>query len=894
MSSQSFVSYNDLREQILLLNFAQDDSEIIRYPRLSTSMLDGVRRQFNLATLYEALEKHLEFVFEDGVSPEAYESFCKFMMKNDCEGLIRLIPDEELRIKYLKRVLNPAKKADILVSISNDDIKMKFLSGFSNEIDKVRIICSMNSDDNKIKMLPRIKDFHKQARIIASLDDDAKKLEYIYSGHVHPSVISDIIFTLKDDSKKEELISLIPSDTARFRVILGVKDPELKKRLFSEYIRSAEVRKRKYPEFVLSLPISEQLQNFSDFEDNIKFLILRNCDLDTQIKLMGEIKADEYKRRLLEIFSDDELTQYLDSRFGNTENYWVRTDSKEKDPNIPRDSRLEVIEEIIKYSNMLDGTKIALIHRFVKDKDKAKELLKLFDFETVISEFFQIKDDAINIKMLEYINADYDITELNGIKLTADRFFDFDDPKNLEMIEFVKSLHYPEFILKGVPHDLYYKWKEVFDDSDMLITVKDVEVDSDVDLDTLADLTSVTKYFIVNSHIVQAHNYCLAKELIEQAFPVYQDANFDKVRSDIELALSTGQIGHTLVEANSAFEQHGFTEEQKQNYGERLFEMFYNRDPFMYPGMYLALNEESVDLFHKWDKTHQILARDFSNIVTDMTKAGIKRTAELLVGEGLISEEFGISYILNYLSEHHIPDEGIKYGERIVQELLHEQNLGVENIKTLNPGAFSDVFMVGDFVVKLGLNRETKKLPVHDRILPSVLRFEVTSSEDNANASNGGVKTFIEVQPYVKLMNLEKGSTFGDEQPETFEVFSDLRHSDIFWGDVAKRNLGYVDKVPNISARLFSGLKEELDESESVTVYHDNNNLNIRASSDDAPYYFVIDTDFLYQITDDIDVWQLRMPSIISYEYEHKYEAFIREKGRADIKPTYGEAFGDR
>lgn len=894
MNSQKFVNYNDLREQIVLLNSAQDDNEIIRYPRLSTSMLNGIRRQFNLSTLYEALEKHLEFVFQNDVRPEVYESFCNFMLKNACESLLRLIPDEQLRIKYMKRVIDQSKKADVLISISDDDTKMQYLSGFLREVDKVRVICSMNSDDNKLKLLPKIRDFHKQAKVIASLDDDEKKIEYIYSGHVHPSVISDIIFSLKDDSKKEELISLIPSDTARFRVITGVKDPELKKRLFNEYIRSDEVKKRKYPEFVLSLPISEQLQNFSDFEDNIKFLILRNCDLDTQIKLMSEIKNDEYKKRLLEIFSNEELVDYLDARFNNTENYWVRTDSKEKDPNIPRDSRQETVEEIIRYSSIIDGSKIALIHKFIKDKDKAKELLKLFDFETVISEYFQIKDDAINIKMLGYINMDYDISALSGIKITADRYFDFDDPKNIEMLEFVKSMNYPELILKGIPYDLYCKWSEAFADSDVIISVKDIEVNDDLDLDILADLTSVTKYFTVNGQIVQAHNYCLAKELIEQAFPMYQDENIDKVRSSLELALSTMQIGHTLIEANKAFEQADFSEEQKQHYGERLFETLYNRDPFEYPGMYLALNEQSVDLFHKWDKTHEILARDFSNIATDMTKAGVKRTAELLVEDGLISEEFGISYVLNFLAEHHIPDEGIKYGERIVSELLHEQGLRVGDIKTLNPGAFSDVFKVGDFVVKLGLNRETKELPVHDRILPSVLRFEVTSSEDMGNGLRRNVNSFIEVQPHVKLMDLQERSVFGDGQPETFEVFSDLRHSGIFWGDVAKRNLGYVDKAPNISVRLFKDLKNELNESEFVTVYHDDNNSNIRVSDGDSPYYFVIDTDFLYQVNDEIDVWQLRMPSIISSEYEDKYEAFIREKGRADIKPTYGDAFGDR
>ena len=215
MSSQNFANYNNLKEQILLLYFAQDDTEIIRYPRLSTSMLNGIRRQFNLETLREALEKHLEFVFKNEVSPEAYESFCDFMMKNESEGLIKLIPDEQLRIKYMKRIINQSKKVDILISLSDDKIKMQYLSGISREEYKVRVICSLNSDDNKLKLLPKIRDFHKQAKIIASLADDEKKIEYIYSGHVHPSVISDIAFSLINDKEKEKLISLIPSDTAK-------------------------------------------------------------------------------------------------------------------------------------------------------------------------------------------------------------------------------------------------------------------------------------------------------------------------------------------------------------------------------------------------------------------------------------------------------------------------------------------------------------------------------------------------------------------------------------------------------------------------------------------------------------------------------------------------------
>lgn len=891
MSSKNFAKYNDLREQIVLLNFAQDDNEIIRYPRLSTSMLNGVRRQFNLATLYEALEKHLEFVFQNDIEPAVYESFCNFMMKNDCESLLRLIPDEQLRIKYMKRITNPTKKADVLVSISDDEIKMEYLSGFRREEDKVHVICSMNKDENKLKLLPQIKDFHKQARIVASLDSDEKKIEYIYSGHVHSSVVGDIICSIKDDSKKEELISLIPSDTARFRVITGIESPELKKRLFNEYIRSDEVKKRKYPEFVLSLPISEQLQKFGEFEDNIKFLILRNCDLDTQLKLMAEIKVDEYKKRLLEVFSTEEIVEYLDFRFKDTENYWVRTDSKEKDPNLPRDSRMETVEEVIRYSSIPDGSKISLIHRYIKDKERVKELLQLFDFETVISEYFQVKDEEINVKMLSYINSEYDISELTGIKITADRYFDFEDPNSEKVLEFIKSMHYPEFVLKGIPYDLYCKWREVLSDSDVIFSAKEIEISSDLDMDTLSELTGVTKYFTVSGRIVQAKNYCMAKRLIEEAFPLHDEEDFEKARQTIELALSTGQIGHALVEANNAFERLNFTEEQRQAYGERLFETLYNRDPFEYPGIFLALDEKSIDIFHKWDKTHEILAKDFSSLASDMTKAGIKRTAEILVDEGLISEEFGISYILNFLAEHHIPNEGIKYGERIVSELLHEQGLGVSDIKTLNPGAFSDVFMVGDFVVKLGLNRETKELPVHDRILPSLLRFEVSSAEDMGNGFKRDARSFIEVQPCVKLMDLTERTVFGDGQPETFEVFSDLRHSGIFWGDVAKRNLGYIDRTPEISVQLFKDLKDELNESEFITVYHDSDNVDIRVSDDESPYYFVIDTDFLYKVDAETDIWKLRMPSIISSEYETKYEKFIEERGFQEDQPRYGDVF---
>lgn len=149
------------------------------------------------------------------------------------------------------------------------------------------------------------------------------------------------------------------------------------------------------------------------------------------------------------------------------------------------------------------------------------------------------------------------------------------------------------------------------------------------------------------------------------------------------------------------------------------------------------------------------------------------------------------------------------------------------------------------------------------------------------------------MQPHVKLMELHEIGVF-DEQPETFEVFSDLRHSGIFWGDAARRNLGYVDKAPNISARLFKDLKKELDESEFVSVYHDENNSNIRVSNDEHPYYFVIDTDFLYQVNDEINVWQLRMPSIISSEYEDKYQKVIKARNRGEEKSTNGDAFGDR
>ena len=208
---------------------------------------------------------------------------------------------------------------------------------------------------------------------------------------------------------------------------------------------------------------------------------------------------------------------------------------------------------------------------------------------------------------------------------------------------------------------------------------------------------------------------------------------------------------------------------------------------------------------------------------------------------------------------------------------MKKQSLSIQDIERLNPGAFSDVFEIGDYVLKLGHERTTKELPEHPRVLPSLLRFEVKKEDDQYGA-------FVEVQPRVVPASLTTNREEDENESELYDVFRDLRAEGILWGDAAKRNLGYVH-MPIVPIQgLFEDIKAELDEDIDVTVYHPADFVALPTVSEDIyrPYLLVIDTDFLYSAETVMNATDIKMPSFFAMEFEERYKREELEK-----KPSF-------
>lgn len=870
MKQRKSYMLSNLEEYTELLYSSKYDFDIFKQTKLSTSMLHEIRRQFGLSTFREALEKYIEVTLRDSVHKSEYESFCSFLMEQGFEDKLTLIPDETLRLKYLKRIKNPHAKAIVLASLSDDEIKKEYLKSFRDEKDRLVIITSLSTDEEKINHLDRITDYHKKASLIASLESDELKIEYIFSGVLHPTGLAEVIASLKNDQTKEELMSLIPSDTARLRIILSIEDENTKKRLYEEKLISETFRNKQRPKLIRSSPIESQLQHFGEYEDGLKYMILKDCDFDTQMKLLPELADASKKSKLFEVMPAEFIFKYMTAHYGDTTNFWVRTDSEEREPNLPRDDREQVAMEIVKFSTIPDANKVELIHTYITDKEKIRELLKEMPYNFVISQYFMLVDGAVDITMLDYIKEVYDIEATEDVTLTAARNFDFDDPQNQDLIARVKNMKYPKFSLNGISYEEYKRWEKVFKDSDVILLARDIDVSSkQLSIDEIRALSDVAEYVLVDHRfITKVDKYCQATELIRDIFPLGEDEKFDSVRDEIEIQLTvSGQIGATLIKAEDALKNAGFTPEETQMYGEKLLAGLYNADLYKYSNLRFALDEESVELLHRWDATHSILKNDLVGLTMEMTRAGIKRAVEIASDEGLVTEEFAVGHILDYLADKNISQEGLEYAKKIALELMKKQSLSVCDIERLNPGAFSDVFEIGDYVLKIGHERTTKELPEHPRVLPSFLRFEVKKEDDEFGA-------FVEVQPKAVPASFVTSREEDENESELYSVFKDLRAQGILWGDAAKRNLGYVH-IPVAPIRdLFSEIKIELDADEDVTIYHTVDATPLPVVSEDIfnPYLMVIDTDFLYSEEAVSSTPNISIPSCFSMELEERYK----------------------
>lgn len=360
------------------------------------------------------------------------------ILKANIPEMLYVIPNEDIRLRYIKKIKDPHIKSDLVATLSNDELKIEYLKSFSKERDRISIISSFSEDIKKINMLPALSEYAK-AEVIGALEDDNEKKRLIFSGLVRHDKIADIIQSMKDDNQKVELIKLVDSDTARARIIVSLSDIELKKKLFKSEIRDDRVKKRKLMEFVLSLPKSEQFSFFYDVNDKTKVSILQDCDVETMLNFLDAFEKDSSKKELLSYVPNEKLLEYVTFHLTDRHTRYSQIDSLQITEDEAKKIADKKVEDIVRYGNLSAEERIKCLKNYFSsvNRDDTRVLKKLLSkelLEDVLRYYFDFDSGYIPVNMIDEINQIYDISGKNKLVFEIPDFWDIADTGNVEYI----------------------------------------------------------------------------------------------------------------------------------------------------------------------------------------------------------------------------------------------------------------------------------------------------------------------------------------------------------------------------------------------------------------------------------------------------------------------------
>lgn len=217
------------------------------------------------------------------------------------------------------------------------------------------------------------------------------------------------------------------------------------------------------------------------------------------------------------------------------------------------------------------------------------------------------------------------------------------------------------------------------------------------------------------------------------------------------------------------------------------------------------------------------------------------------------------SLIVNKMTKvnHKFIDSTILFGlTTIVDEIANNENVDISDIEYIATGTFTDVYKLGNKVIKFGKNRLTDKIPYHKRILQPLIRRKVSSGINDL---------YIEISEYVQTDN-----SITDD--DAYLIYKELRNDGIIWIDAKRENLGRLEKnnIAHFNEPLY--VKNETVGYIPETLYG-----NEPLQKGDL---VIIDTDFLFR-EDDFDVTHL--DSRINTEFYRVCEQRYQEEKNIEI-----------
>ncbi len=198
----------------------------------------------------------------------------------------------------------------------------------------------------------------------------------------------------------------------------------------------------------------------------------------------------------------------------------------------------------------------------------------------------------------------------------------------------------------------------------------------------------------------------------------------------------------------------------------------------------------------------------------------LKQKINCISEDDLLKIEYAISNTMcNCITNR---DEVVEEVRKLLVEIARSENVSVLDIRKIDYGAYSQIYRLGEKVIKIGLSRAVENI-IDNRLLliPDYKGF--IGSE------------YIEVTDYIEIDN--EGVTFND----LYMMYEELRDQGIVWLDPSREN------VTRVNENTLNKLKNK---DRSKLGFYPNPNYNNKELV--AGDLIIIDLDYMVSI-DDID-----------------------------------------
>ncbi len=197
----------------------------------------------------------------------------------------------------------------------------------------------------------------------------------------------------------------------------------------------------------------------------------------------------------------------------------------------------------------------------------------------------------------------------------------------------------------------------------------------------------------------------------------------------------------------------------------------------------------------------------------------------------------------------------------MIDELLQSEGKRWIDLSVKDGGTYSDVFEIGEKILKIGQPRKTYKIPYSRRILQPLLRT-------NFDADGKDIAC-------VEICEKVDTDFECDEQETLYEIYKELREKGIIWTDPKPTNIGRLKKENVVT---LNGEKMEVD---SGAVGFEG---EIKEEPLKEGDFVIIDTDYLYREDDPELFWGNDLyGDILEKKYQQEKQEEIARKFREQI-----------